>query len=117
MKDMEQHNLNPRLARKLGEMVSTVFNKPSQEPKDDDSTNTKNLKKEHFNSNYTSLPLGVWGGRLGVMFRDDINEIFTSFEGHNEQRYETLGKEMQARKSFMNLHHVYAQKNAEDIDN
>lgn len=108
---MEQQNLNPHLARKLGDMVSSVFNKPSQEPHNTDTTDIRNHKKEHFNSNYTSLPLGFWGGRLGVMFRDDINEIFSSFEEPNDQEIETMNKEMEARKSFMNLHHVYAQKN------
>lgn len=114
MLDMEQRYLNPRLARNIGDMVSSVFNTSSQVPSETDSDNIKKHKKEHFNSNYTSLPLGVWGGRLGVMFRDDLFEIFSSFETLTEQVIDTVSKEMEVRKSFMNLHHVYAQKNSLD---
>lgn len=70
---METNKLNPRLARKLTKMVSHVFNVVP----DQDST-TKTTDK--FHAEYTSLPLGVWGGKLGVMFRDDINDLFEYFQ-------------------------------------
>ncbi|KAI8094455.1 hypothetical protein BDF21DRAFT_408785 [Thamnidium elegans] len=142
-RSMEQYNLNPRLARKLGDMVSDQFNIPSQKPSSNDTNKTKQYKKEHFNTNYTSLPLGLWGGKLGVMFRDDINDLFENFELNQQEscprhrvqlqrtdssssynnedddennillpeEIEVMDNEMESKKSFMNLHHVYAQKN------
>ncbi|KAI9259118.1 hypothetical protein EDC94DRAFT_521197, partial [Helicostylum pulchrum] len=145
-RSMEQHNLNPRLARKLGDMVSDQFNLPSQKPSSNDTNKTKQYKKEHFNTNYTSLPLGLWGGKLGVMFRDDINDLFENFELNLQEsscprhrtrqlqptdssssyntseddnasnipqpeEIEMMDNEMESKKSFMNLYHVYAQKN------
>lgn len=128
---METHNLNPRLARKLGDLTSDIFDTHRQEPLDQDTDQIRRKKKKHYSSNYTSLPLGVWGGRLGVMFRDSINDLFTDFCLHDDQDteasydgsisslsdaipynedIEAMDKEMDSQKSFMNMHHVYARK-------
>lgn len=128
---MESYNLNPRLARKIGDLVSDIFESHKQEPLDQDSDNIRRKKKKHFDSNYTSLPLGVWGGRLGVMFRDSINDLFFDFSAHDNvdleascegsinsfsdttpynSDIETMDKEMDSQKTFMNLHHVYVRK-------
>ncbi|KAL7320558.1 hypothetical protein PS15m_000436 [Mucor circinelloides] len=128
---METHNLNPRLARKLGDLTSDIFDTHRQEPLDQDTDQIRRKKKKHYSSNYTSLPLGVWGGRLGVMFRDNINDLFTDFCLHDDQDteasydgsisslsdaipynedIETMDKEMDSQKSFMNMHHVYVRK-------
>ncbi|CAO3667380.1 unnamed protein product [Rhizopus stolonifer] len=53
MKHMELNSLDPRLARRLQDLVDN--------------------KAKTMESKYVSLPLGVWGGRLGVMFRDDLH--------------------------------------------
>lgn len=121
---MEANNLNPRLARNLGNLVSEVFvNKRSDEEV------SKKDKRKHFYANYTSLPMGVWGGRLGVMFRDDINDLIEYFQVHqsdhtadmsnseteyptelNFEDIKTMEEEMECEKSFMNLYHVYTKK-------
>lgn len=130
---METHNLNPRLARKLADLVSDIFESHKQEPLDQDSDQIRRKKKKHFDANYTSLPLGVWGGTLGVIFRDSINDLFFDFSVHDDldseasfedsissmsdanpynQDIETMDKEVDLHKSFMNLHHVYARKSS-----
>ncbi|KAI8636309.1 hypothetical protein BD408DRAFT_426345, partial [Parasitella parasitica] len=129
---MESHDLNPRLARKLGDLTSDVFESHKQEPLDQDSDQTRRRKKKHFGSNYISLPLGVWGGKLGVIFRDSINDLFMDFIQHVDldsvasdrgsisssssdgipynDDIETMNTELDSQKAFMNLHHVYARK-------
>ncbi|CEP13806.1 hypothetical protein [Parasitella parasitica] len=128
---MESHDLNPRLARKLGDLTSSIFESHNQEPLDQDSDHTRRRKKKHFDSKYTSLPLGVWGGRLGVIFRDSINDLFMDFIQHGDidsaasdrgsissssdgipynEDIEIMNRELDSRKAFMNLHHVYARK-------
>lgn len=128
---MEENELNPRLARKLGDMVSTVFNEHKQEPFDSDTQHEIEKKKKHFDTNYTSLPLGIWGGRLGVMFRDSITDLFFEYNENADlnslhsddgsisslsdgipynKDVEAMVKEMESQKAFMNLYHVYARK-------
>jgi hypothetical protein len=128
---METRNLNPRLARKLADLVFDIFDTHKQEPLDQDSDQTRGKKKKHFEANYTSLPLGVWGGTLGVIFRDSINELFFDLSVRDDldseasyedsisrisdaipynQDIETMDNEMDLQKSFMNLHHVYVRK-------
>ncbi|GAN08826.1 type 11 methyltransferase [Mucor ambiguus] len=127
---MEAHNLNPRLARKIGDLTSAIFDTHRQESLDQDTDQIRR-KMKNCNSNYTSLPLGVWGGRLGVMFRDSINDLFTDFCLHDDKDIETshdgsissfsddipydedieaMDKEMDSQKAFMNMHHVYVRK-------
>jgi hypothetical protein len=127
---MEENELNPRLARKLGEMVSEAYQEYKNEPLDSPHEDEK--RKKHFDTKYTSLPLGIWGGRLGVMFRDSITDLFFEYNNHNadldsvqsyegsisslsdgipyNQDVEIMTKEMESQKAFMNLHHVYARK-------
>jgi hypothetical protein len=120
---MELHGLKPRMARKLGDMVSDIFHTHDQETLDSDPNSTYLNKKKHFDTNYTSLPLGVWGGKLGVMFRDDINDLYEFFKINQGEdtsdeeggmpfykEIETMDDEMETQKAFMNLYHVYVRK-------
>ncbi|ORX56814.1 hypothetical protein DM01DRAFT_1382245 [Hesseltinella vesiculosa] len=73
---------------------------------------------------YTSLPIGVWGGRLGIMFREEVHSLFESLQPYIAIYSETvcrtdeqmdslldqLDAEMDLQRSFMNLHHCYVQK-------
>ncbi|KAI7898405.1 uncharacterized protein BX663DRAFT_525178 [Cokeromyces recurvatus] len=125
---METHNLNPRLARSLGLMIPTMFEHPSGH---DAAMMERRKGSSDFEANYVSLPLGVWGGRLGVMFRDSIVDFFTDFQEHMDadslasydgsvssvsdgipydKDIETMLLEMESQKAFMNLHYVYAKK-------
>ncbi|KAI8381353.1 S-adenosyl-L-methionine-dependent methyltransferase [Radiomyces spectabilis] len=97
---MESRSLDPRLARRLHDLFDISVK-----------------------SNYTSLPLGVWGGRLGVMFRDDVHDLIDSFqtavaelkqtETRDDQQleaeFELMDEEMELQRAFMNLHHCFAQ--------
>ena len=67
---------------------------------------------------FFSLPLGIWGGTLGVMFRDDVHKLIELFQEQiavqNEKRCRTedeldykmeiMDSEMQVNRAFMNLH-------------
>jgi hypothetical protein len=85
------------------------------------SNDDRKTKEKYFDTNYTSLPLGIWGGRLGVLFRDSINELFFEnikllkeelIEGiiPHDSDIEAMNLELDSQKAFMNLHHVYARK-------
>jgi hypothetical protein len=114
MHSLESYQLDPRLARKIGDMVSNL---------------TQVNEKKHFNANYTSLPLGLWGGRLGVLFRDSVHELFfenlklqkegfndlsnnCNEETTNNKDIEAMDLELDSHKAFMNLHYVYARKDS-----
>ncbi|KAI9499229.1 hypothetical protein BDB00DRAFT_753634 [Zychaea mexicana] len=112
---IESKSLDPRLARQLKD----VFGKLTR-PDDDVEKNYRIL----YHGNYASLPLGIWGGRIGVMFRDDLRELFEQFQpavaANNqtqtrtelelESAFETMDAEMDLQRAFMNLHFAYAQK-------
>lgn len=90
---LENESLDPRLARHLEDLIEK---------------NTSISCK----SKYISLPLGVWGGRLGVMFRDDIHQLYEKIillSDNNEAaafeyKLELLDNELEANRAFMNLH-------------
>lgn len=87
---MESRRLNPRMARKLGDMVYDTFHAHDNASLDPDSSDQQQPKpnkknKQDFDTNYTSLPLGVWGGRLGVMFRDDMNDLYEFFKINQDE--------------------------------
>ncbi|KAI9480461.1 MAG: hypothetical protein EXX96DRAFT_501393 [Benjaminiella poitrasii] len=129
---MDTQQINPRLARSLGLMVSRVFELDQQIGRStDDMKKRKKKWASQFEANYVSLPLGMWGGRLGVLFRDSIADFFHDFQDHidadstlsydgsisslsddipYDKDIETMMLEMESQKSFMNLHHVYARK-------
>ncbi|KAI9013791.1 hypothetical protein CLU79DRAFT_768750 [Phycomyces nitens] len=103
---IESRSLDPRLARRLQDFFHDL----------------KQLGQS--TSAYTSLPLGVWGGRLGVMFREDVETLFNIFqpsvadlndtsersEQDMERQFEKINREMEQSRAFMNLHYAYAQK-------
>lgn len=100
IKVLESKNLDPRLARKLQEVIV------------DETAVTL------FQIKYISLPLGVWGGKLGVMFRDDVHALITSFQGEVatlkekacrsedelEYKMDQMDAELDSNRAFMNLH-------------
>ncbi|KAI8054939.1 uncharacterized protein B0P05DRAFT_560825 [Gilbertella persicaria] len=100
---IESKKLDPRLARRLLDLVSPTI-----------TTKAK----------YVSLPIGVWGGRLGVIFRDDIHHLIESFQPHIaelnsvqcrtedelESKIEMMDQEVDANRSFMNLHLLFISK-------
>jgi hypothetical protein len=74
---------------------------------------------------YISLPLGVWGGRLGVMFRDDVHALIESIQidvadlkengqvrsdGELDYKLDIMDHELDANRAFMNLHLMLIQK-------
>ncbi|KAI9315613.1 hypothetical protein BX666DRAFT_326725 [Dichotomocladium elegans] len=63
---MESRSLDPKLARQLDTMVTKLA-----EAGDDFQV--------LYHGNYASFPLGIWGGRIGVMFRDDFRGLFERF--------------------------------------
>jgi hypothetical protein len=117
---MEERGLNPDFAPKLSDTLLKGFSMKEQK------------NKKVFDAGYTSMPLGLWGGHMGVLFRDDINELFQVLELyaelHREEKYndenedasdessvishsiEAMDEELEARKAFMNLHHAFIQK-------
>jgi hypothetical protein len=74
--------------------------------------------------NYRSIPIGVWGGRIGVLCRDDMINMLTKFQpavydyfGKSDQDYDlfngeitTVMREMEQYKSFSNYFFCTAQK-------
>lgn len=103
---IESQSLDPRLARRLQDLVVEQEEELLIEVK------------------YISLPLGVWGGRLGVMFRDDIHALIESYQpeiadlnqkstrSENELEYkiEIMDHELDSNRAFMNLHLMVIQK-------
>jgi SAM-dependent methyltransferase len=100
IKVIESKSLDPRLARKLNDLIV-------------DETSIQS-----FQIKYISLPLGVWGGKLGVMFRDDVHTLITSFQGdvatwkekscrtedELDYKLEIMDDELDSNRAFMNLH-------------
>lgn len=112
LRSFESFKLNPRLAREIGPMISSLT-----------GSHISGDDKKSFDSNYTSLPLGLWGGRLGVLLLDSINELFLEnlkllkqdLNDTNEwfpypNDTDALEVEFNSQKAFMNLHHTYARK-------
>lgn len=106
---MEAKSLDPRLARQLKDALS----------------NQNDITYHGLtNGRYASLPLGVWGGRIGILFRDDIHDLFERFQvavaEHNqiaertdlelESAFDEMDQEMGQYRAFMNLHYVWSQK-------
>lgn len=73
---------------------------------------------------YRSIPIGTWGGRIGVLCRDDMINMLTKFQPavyayfgktqETEKTFEieiaTIMKEMEQYKSFSNYYFYTAQK-------
>ncbi|KAI8335542.1 hypothetical protein BC941DRAFT_430596 [Chlamydoabsidia padenii] len=64
---MKKQKLDPRLPRHLQDLFFKLLV--------DDQPASSHRRQNSYQVKYNSLPLGVWGGRLGVMFRDDIHDI------------------------------------------
>ncbi|MBM6386993.1 MAG: hypothetical protein JSY10_23830 [Paenibacillus sp.] len=73
---------------------------------------------------YRSIPIGTWGGRIGVLCRDDMINMLTKFQpavyayfGKSEENKKSFDleiaiimKEMEHYKSFSNYYFYTAQK-------
>ncbi|RUS29398.1 hypothetical protein BC938DRAFT_480713 [Jimgerdemannia flammicorona] len=83
----------------------------------------------HIVQKYHSFPIGTWGGRLGVLFREDLEELLNGFRpwlekslgsesGAREKGFEdtvrAAMRETDAGQSFMNFHVCWGQKVATD---
>ncbi|KAI8080369.1 hypothetical protein BDF21DRAFT_362318 [Thamnidium elegans] len=98
IKAIESKELDPRLARHLPDLIIDT-----------------DIQSE---SRYISLPLGLWGGKLGVMFRDDVHTLIETFqsdiaeqkgkscrtEGELEYKTDVMDMELDSNRAFMNLH-------------
>ncbi|KAI8099762.1 uncharacterized protein BX664DRAFT_256156 [Halteromyces radiatus] len=119
---MESRSLDPRLARRLPDILEEIIMESISTSSTTSSTSSNAV---HITSaKYTSLPIGVWGGRLGVMFREDLHTLMESVQvwisqykesdcrsdQDLEKELDQMDNEMELQRSFMNLHHCYAQK-------
>ncbi|KAG2226588.1 hypothetical protein INT45_005074, partial [Circinella minor] len=66
---IESKSLDPRLARQLKD----IFGNLTRPDHDDDY-------RMLYHGSYVSLPLGLWGGRIGIRFREDLHELFELFQ-------------------------------------
>jgi hypothetical protein len=104
---IESKSLDPRLARRLPDLLDET------------------ITNEMVEAKYISLPLGVWGGRLGVMFRDDVHALIESMQidvadlkengqvrsdGELDYKLDIMDHELDANRAFMNLHLMLIQK-------
>lgn len=63
-----------------------------------------------YHAKFKSLPLGLWGGRMGVMFRDDLHELVASIHSGEKQQQSRL------RRLFASLFVNGRDNNDEDDD-
>ncbi|KAI8343058.1 hypothetical protein BC941DRAFT_86429 [Chlamydoabsidia padenii] len=99
---MKKKNLDPRLPRHMQDLFFKLL---------------VDARQQSYQVNYNSLPLGVWGGRLGVMFRDDMHDVLealgvstTDDPTHWQASSDTLDDELDAQMAFMNLYQIFVQK-------
>lgn len=80
----------------------------------------------HRQVKYRSIPIGVWGGRIGVLCRDDMINMLTKFQPAVQEYYKKKSaseakiafnqdinivlREMDQYKSFSNYYFYTAQK-------
>ncbi|KAI9314598.1 S-adenosyl-L-methionine-dependent methyltransferase [Dichotomocladium elegans] len=108
---MERHSLDPYFARHLQDIF--FFHQLVEQ-----------MQQHHgdaYHASHTSLPLGLWGGRIGVMFRDDLHDLIEVIHRYDDvynpwashelsATLDRLDEEFELQRAFMNLHHVYTQK-------
>jgi hypothetical protein len=73
---------------------------------------------------YLSMPIGMWGGRLGVLFREDLfmftkkcqpavaqaRNIPQRTEEEFQNEMEKISREVEVYRSFMNFHAYWVEK-------
>ncbi|CAO3594349.1 unnamed protein product [Absidia cylindrospora] len=113
---MKKKNLDSRLPRHLQDQFFQLLV--------DDQQDNSCRRQDSYQVNYTSLPLGVWGGRLGVLFRDDFYDaldaldIVTPMDRYGnalvdeewQTKMDMLDDELDSQKAFMNLYQIFVQK-------
>lgn len=98
---MTKKNLDPRLPRHLQDLFFKLL------------VDGRPAKQNSYQVKYNSLPLGVWGGRLGVMFRDDIRDVLEALEVATcdwKASSDTLDDVLEAQMAFMNLYQIFVKK-------
>lgn len=73
---MERRSLDPHFAKHLQDVF--FFHELVEQ-----------MHQQHgyaYHAKHTSLPLGVWGGRIGVMFRDDLHDLIEMIHIREQQR-------------------------------
>ncbi|KAI8646138.1 hypothetical protein BD408DRAFT_360305 [Parasitella parasitica] len=125
--DLTIHSPGP-ITMKLNEEMHTVsvsrgFNPRRQADKLGDLIPSEAI---HRQVKYRSIPIGMWGGRIGVLCRDDMVHMLTKFQPAVLDYYKkkntpeailafnqdinTLVREMDQYKSFSNYYFYTAQK-------
>ncbi|CAO3589574.1 unnamed protein product [Absidia cylindrospora] len=121
---MKKRKLDPRLPRHLQDLFFKLLV--------EDQPASSRRRQTSYQVKYNSLPLGVWGGRMGVMFRDDIHDVLDALDvtttspvdddpsdKDDEQRLpehdwkattDVLDDELDSHMAFMNLYQIFAQK-------
>ena len=109
---MESRSLDPHFARYLQDLF--FFHELVEQ-----------MHQQHgdaYHAKYTSLPLGLWGGRIGTIFLNDLRDLIETVHAREQNDYdpwtdrrmkamlERVEEEFETHWAFMNLHHAYAQK-------
>lgn len=102
LNNVQSHGLDPALARHL----RTLLPPPMDTTQDALMTEV-----------YRSLPIGLWGGRLGVLFRDDLMhslQVVGIDMDNDSDRFENqlhaVEKELETYRSYANFHFLRVQK-------
>lgn len=122
--DDSVYNINTYIFFKL--LVLQVASSRRLEPKSISNNLSALIPAEGENRQvkYRSIPIGIWGGRIGVLCRDDMINMLTKFQpvvyeyfgkGEDEkksfdQEIATVIREMEQYRSFSNYYFYTAQK-------
>lgn len=74
---MERRGLEPEFARHLQDLF--FFHQLVEQ-----------MHQQHgdaYHAKYMSVPLGVWGGRMGVMFRDDLHDLVEAIHLRQQKQH------------------------------
>jgi SAM-dependent methyltransferase len=104
-------------------IVMQVASSRGMNPKDQVDNLSQLLPTDAINqqAKYRSIPIGVWGGRIGVLCRDDMIHLLTRFQpavkdyygrstNEFDQEITTVFREMDHYRSFSNYYFYAAQK-------
>ncbi|KAI9310460.1 S-adenosyl-L-methionine-dependent methyltransferase [Dichotomocladium elegans] len=71
-----------------------------------------------YHAKYTSLPLGVWGGRIGVMFRDDWHDLIEAVHAASPEKddHDTVAAVMRSRNKSIHPADLGALEDDDDDD-
>ncbi|CEI91562.1 hypothetical protein RMCBS344292_05846 [Rhizopus microsporus] len=120
--DLIIYSAGPLTQKMNNEMLELAINQ-GYDIREQSSMLTKIVPDEGINKQvkYRSIPIGVWGGRIGVLCRDDMINMLTKFQSaarehcykeNNtfDQDISVVIREMDQYKSFSNYYFYSAQK-------